>query len=742
MLDRREFLFYSTAVATGITLGELGRRQLARADERAGRWRDPGVETWATSVCRECPAACGVRVRLVDDIPVKLEGNPLCPISRGRLCAKGQAAIESYFDPDRLTGPARRLRGEGEPGWEPLSWDAAAELLASFLGPLQSEPGAILALAAEEEGPLAQAWATFWRRAGARVAWTRGHVAMRLGRQFTALTGATGCPVFDLDHATHVLSFGAPLVEDWLSAVWAQRAYGSFRRGGNRARGRLVQVDERHSLTARKADEWLPVPEERQASLAYGIASVLLRENRVDRSFLDEVGGNLQDFEHQIVERYPPDRAAELTGVPVVTLLRLARDLTATTHPLAVVGADAPPDLIEAVLALDALIGAFDRPGGILEASGSAQATEIDDATEAVRDLVNGRIHPRLVVLRDASPLRARTAPVEAAAAVAKCELVVSFSPYLDETSAVSHLLLPAPTALESWHGLRPPPADPREMLACARPAAPARLDTRDVLQVLKTVGDRIGGTPGTIGTWISSEECVRAEIDRLWNLRRGTPYTSAFETEWIAQLETGGWWVPPAASPEAFQAAVVEAGGWVDPFFAAGRIREALKARGGLTFGPPLAVEVSVAVGRAPLLGVAGRSREPSTGETDFPLRLATFTPAAVNLMGGPNQPVLFELLGQPENPPWRVWAEVNPETASELGLAPGSLVRIESAGGSVDALVRYTENMPADTVALAFVPAVPEGGRWARRSSSDARRLWAGADVTRSCAVRIRKA
>src|SRR5450756_2343586 len=106
--NRRDFLVYGGATVAGITLGQGGRRWLSRVDERAGAWRVPAVETWATSVCRECPSACGLRVRLMDRTPVKLEGNPLCPISRGRLCAKGQAALEAYFDPDRLTGPARR----------------------------------------------------------------------------------------------------------------------------------------------------------------------------------------------------------------------------------------------------------------------------------------------------------------------------------------------------------------------------------------------------------------------------------------------------------------------------------------------------------------------------------------------------------------------------------------------------------------------------------------------------------
>lgn len=126
---RRDFLTYGGATLAGITLGETGRRWRARADERAAAAAaPPATETWASSVCRECPAACGVRVRLIGATPVKLEGNPDCPLARGRLCAKGQAALESYFDPDRLIGPARRIGRRGENRWAPLSWRDAIQL--------------------------------------------------------------------------------------------------------------------------------------------------------------------------------------------------------------------------------------------------------------------------------------------------------------------------------------------------------------------------------------------------------------------------------------------------------------------------------------------------------------------------------------------------------------------------------------------------------------------------------------
>lgn len=741
-LSRRDFLAYGGATIAGVTLGEAGRRWLARADAREGAWRAQAVESWQTSVCRECPAACGIRVRLMDQTPVKLEGNPLCPVGRGRLCAKGQAALESYFDPDRLVGPARRKGRRGEGQWERLSWTDAIDLVSTRIARARTDKAAILALAAEEHGPIAEAWSRFWSSLGARVAWTPASTAARLAPRLSTLAGTRNNPSFDLDRATHVLSFGAPIVEDWLSPVWAQRSYGRFRRGGSRPRGRLTHIDDRRSLTARKADEWLPVAADRQAFLAYGIASVLLRENRVDRAFLAQAGGNVDEFERDVVARFTPDDVAVATGVPVVTLLRLARELSATAQPLVVVAADAPTDLVDAVLALNALVGAFDRTGGLFESATGANGVELNTAIAALGNIEEERARPGLVAFKDASALRSISTPEGAVAALERCDFIVSFSPYLDETAAVADLLLPTHTSLESWHALQPSTADPTEKIACARPAAARRLDTADLVSILHRAGRKLGGDASTASAASSSAEIVDAELGRLWNLRRGVPYSETFESDWVAQLEKGGWWVAPANTREAFADATLTTGGWVDPFVPAGSIRAAIARKGGLTFVPPAALGRPVAAADPPHAEIVRASLDlgaPAGPAPEFPLRLVAFTPAAVNLVGGPNQPVLFELLGQPESAPWRVWAEMNPETARASGISHGEEARITSAAGSVEALAIVVEGAPADTVAVAYVPALA-GGRWARLVDADLRRV-IGRASGHGVAVRLTK-
>src|SRR5437867_12894867 len=98
ILTRRDFLAYSGATLAGITLGEFGRRRLARADERAQTWRGQGQERCVSTVCREGSAGCGGRVRLIDEVRVKVDGHPNCTIARRRLCRTRQASGEAFFE--------------------------------------------------------------------------------------------------------------------------------------------------------------------------------------------------------------------------------------------------------------------------------------------------------------------------------------------------------------------------------------------------------------------------------------------------------------------------------------------------------------------------------------------------------------------------------------------------------------------------------------------------------------------
>ncbi len=63
----------------------------------------------------------------------KLEGNPEHPISQGKLCARGQAAIQVTYHPDRIIHPLKRSGARGTGPFQEISWDEAMSLLLSQL---------------------------------------------------------------------------------------------------------------------------------------------------------------------------------------------------------------------------------------------------------------------------------------------------------------------------------------------------------------------------------------------------------------------------------------------------------------------------------------------------------------------------------------------------------------------------------------------------------------------------------
>lgn len=84
--------------------------------------------------CAMCIARCGTVAVVEDGRFTGLEPDQTHPTGQA-LCAKGRAAPELVYHPERLIHPLRRTRpkGDPDPGWERISWDAALDLTASAM---------------------------------------------------------------------------------------------------------------------------------------------------------------------------------------------------------------------------------------------------------------------------------------------------------------------------------------------------------------------------------------------------------------------------------------------------------------------------------------------------------------------------------------------------------------------------------------------------------------------------------
>ena len=85
------------------------------------------------STCRICYNNCGVLIHLKDGEPIKVDGDPQNPMSKGRLCPKGYASLEYLHHVDRLKQPLKRTGERGDGNWQRITWDEALESVAGEL---------------------------------------------------------------------------------------------------------------------------------------------------------------------------------------------------------------------------------------------------------------------------------------------------------------------------------------------------------------------------------------------------------------------------------------------------------------------------------------------------------------------------------------------------------------------------------------------------------------------------------
>ena len=222
----------------------------------------PGENVWYASACRQCPAGCGIIVRVSNGRAHKIEGNPLHPLNHGRLCARGQAGLQVLYNPDRLRNAVKQ-EVRGSRSFTAIPWEQALAQVAdrlkgakigsmAFYSSLMSDSLAVVA------APFMQALnapaPVFYDTLGAFGG--RGTLARVTGQ---LLGTEPTLPFFDLAGSDVVFSFGASLAETWLSPVAYGRAYGEMRGGRLGKRGYLVQFEPRMSATGAIADEWVPI---------------------------------------------------------------------------------------------------------------------------------------------------------------------------------------------------------------------------------------------------------------------------------------------------------------------------------------------------------------------------------------------------------------------------------------------------------------------------------------------------
>src|SRR5262245_30333493 len=293
-MDRRHFIKLTAISGTTAALTACGNpeNQIIRFIPEEDLV--PGVATWKPSICPLCNAGCGVIARVMEGdaevfrngqagvirmgLAKKLEGNPEDAISQGKLCARGQAAIQITYHPDRLDKPKRRQGERGSGQFVDITWDEAIKEVTAKLNELAAanDQASLALLTKPRRGRRLELLGRVLQGYGAKAPVTYELFSDDVLRQANAAgVGAYQLPTMDLENARYVIAFGADFLGTWNSAVAHSAAYGRMRQPRAIGRAKLVHVDARLSQTAANADEFVVCKPGTEGLLALAIAALI-----------------------------------------------------------------------------------------------------------------------------------------------------------------------------------------------------------------------------------------------------------------------------------------------------------------------------------------------------------------------------------------------------------------------------------------------------------------------------------
>ena len=407
-----------------------------------------GQGTWYASTCRECPAGCGILAENREGRIIKLEGNPLHPINRGKLCMRGQAALQAIYNPDRLTNPLLRSKA----GWQGISFSKAQALLKNKADAALKNGTERIRMLTEVVGEymleLLAASLQSWNSQGPVVFEPYAYESLKTANEM--IFSVNGLPSYRMDQADFLLTFGADFLETWLSPVEYARKFKAMHAVQNSKKGVFVQVSTIQNLTGANADYWMACKPGSEATVALGLVKQALdigKGKKLSKSYRNSL--------YKALSGYSQDRVLRESGIALPVYEKLVLQLMGARKPLVLGTSTGMSDdnglktnlaanLLNLLLDPDLRRIDFENRHRIETAAKRAEVSKFFQALTSDS--------PDIVLLNNVNPVF--TFPPASGVKEAidtRDAFVVSFSNFMDETSALADLIIPTRLPLETW---------------------------------------------------------------------------------------------------------------------------------------------------------------------------------------------------------------------------------------------------------------------------------------------------
>ena len=295
--------------------GPNAKRNWPDRDKYANVDKIPGM-------CQLCSTVCGIIGYVKEGRIIKVEGNPNDPNSRGHLCARGQAALNHQYHPERLLYPLKRVGERGEGRWKRISWDEALNEIAEKLGAIRDSGHPEDFAFHQGRQRSKDAIARFLDAFGTKT--QLSHRSLCSGNRRAAnltFLWESDWDLNDVENTKYILNFGSNAFEAHQGHVpFANRMQnGRFNNGA-----KLVTFDVRLSNTAGSSDEWFAPFPGTDGAVALGIGHVILAENLHDEEFITRWTNVSVEELREHYREYTPEWAEKVSGLPAADIRRIA----------------------------------------------------------------------------------------------------------------------------------------------------------------------------------------------------------------------------------------------------------------------------------------------------------------------------------------------------------------------------------------------------------------------------------
>lgn len=749
---RRAFLQIAAGAVGGTMLTPLPWKLIDDSAIWSQNWSwrpspERGEITKAPAICTFCEGGCGIRARLVNkNRAILLEGNPANPMSEGGICSLGASGLQFLYAPYRITQPLKQTKRRGDPsGFQPISWEEAQSELAKKLSTIRSDGKAhsVACITAARQSSMDDLLVQFFAAYGSPNLFKMPSMSDGIKAAAFLTTGNSAPFAFDLENAGYILSFGANLLD---GCAAPNRTFAALRRL-NKSPGqfKIVQVESRCSISASKADQWVPVNPGTEAALAMGISHLMVSGGNFDSEFMnanvfgfedwtDTTGKKRQGFKSFIASNaFSPEETAKRTGLDSAKIRDLAKEFASQTKAVAVWGLGQSDNSHNtyhdlAFVALNALKGNLKPGGGLLSIAPDLPLAELppsqkdifaERAAEQRRldltkskcpcpqnglygffdAIVSGPQYPiQLLMVHEANPAYSLPETKLVQAALDKVGTLVSFSSFMDETAAQADLILPNHTPLERFDDAKGIPGAPYGYYALGTPALKPLLKTKHTGDVVLALAKDMGGSVAGSLPWKTYEEYLKFRVDGLAKAQRGSVAEKAGVV--LATLKAGESTKPNFTDGADLWKKLKAGACWYD---APADVSFSKTASGKFE----LAVQTLQAKGHAPtedqMYLPHYRPLMPSGKEGELPLLLVSYPSPFIASGYLANPPFMNKLVPDNQVIGQDVFIDVNPQTAKSLGFAQGDLVALRTS--QAEAAVRINIS-PAARPGVVYIP------------------------------------